>query len=445
MSLVTGLSYAGFVVRDVLMARFFGLGEEVAQFQLAGFLPFFLASVLTNPLYSLLVPEIIQRELISSSSSSSLRHWLADISGSVAAFFLGISLLVFVLSGLVVTGESSPYHFSLLLALCCVVLAMSANVVVANALLNALGKPVAAATPLAVVPLIAIITLLVCGQRWGSIVLAAGMVLGQTANYLIVRSLCRRLGYTLGLWGNPKRWLENNLFIERYSTLVLIGLLLYSTQPVAVMLSKGLGNEVIAALAIGGKGLSMMMWSVWIISSFVILPHFSRLADKDVSISHQMTIRTIWYGVMLSSLVSLIIFLSAPFLVSAFFEGGAFQHSDSNLVGRIIAIGGLQVPFFVVIQLFEKLSSSKCEASGVVLPLMLGLVVNVIFSLISIDSMGIDGVMLGASVGMGTAMLFVLISSARARILSKVDLYGLLAFFSFYGLLAWTLNGVTLI
>ena len=81
--LATGIGYLGFLARDILTARLFGLGEAVALYQLASYLPLFLASTLAGPLYSSLVPEITMRREAGGLDAA----WLGRLAGAVSLAF----------------------------------------------------------------------------------------------------------------------------------------------------------------------------------------------------------------------------------------------------------------------------------------------------------------------------------------------------------------------
>lgn len=161
-SLVSLIGAFGLLVRDLLLINLSGFGTSLDSFYLAMMIPMLLVSILALPLGDALTAALHRmkerkdiQSLLSTTSGASLfsfgllavivlaaaspiyRNFVANGDVSQVVMLIPISLLLFMFSGLVVTG---------------------------NSLLNSLGKPALAAAAQLVVPLVAVGAILVAPE-----------------------------------------------------------------------------------------------------------------------------------------------------------------------------------------------------------------------------------------------------------------------------------------
>lgn len=418
-TVVTAAGYGAFVVRDMLMARFFGLGETVARFQLAAFLPTFLASILGGSLYSSLVPEFARRQGVGEA-------WLGRLSRLVSRGFLlvgalaGLASVAYIhASGSVVAGNLGS--FALLTLFMSAVLALSGSVVTVNALLGSIGHAGAAAAAQAVSPIIAIFVLLGAYQ-WGAPTLAVGALLGQVVNLFLARALLAQHGKQMDVAGNHDHqnstgWPLNRIWLMQFLALVSVSVVLYAAQPLAVLLAERLGTFAVAAVALGGKTITLLNGLVWVTIAYVFLPYFSRIAGDGRGLARRGLTATLAWALVVSIPVTLLLFLLAPTIVSILFEGGAFSSQDAILVGRLTALGILQLPFFATTMLLVKFAVAEHRAWRTIWAMMVGLVANFLMALLLMPNFGVVGVVLGGIAGSAVATLALLIEAAATGLL----------------------------
>lgn len=425
--LATGIGYLGFLARDILTARLFGLGEAVALYQLASYLPLFLASTLAGPLYSSLVPEITMRREAGGLDAA----WLGRLAGAVSlAFAVAAAASLALVAGQGFAAGRQP-SFLLLAALAAAVLAASGAVVMRNALLAVHDRPVAAAAAQALVPLVAIPVLL-AARSSGAFALAVGALAGQAANLLAVRILVARTGIA----PRPARWswpppLEPG-FPARYGALVLAGLLLYAYQPIGVVLAARLGEPAVAALAIGGKATVFLNGLAWVGVAYVVLPRFAQLAARGSREAAAGDLADRLYAGTLAAMpVSLALAMLAEPIVRLMFEGGAFAAADTVVVARVMAWGLLQLPCFVVVMLYLKFAIAHQVPARVAWALLPGTLAGLLAASALMDGFGVAGIALGGTIGIGvSAFLLVAGVSHRLPARERLRLAGLLVLYA---------------
>lgn len=418
--LATVAGYGGFVVRDILMARFFGLGEVIAQFQLAAFLPLFLAAILGGPLYSSLVPEMMRRREPVDVS------WPGSVSTLVWRGFFAAGTLTWLISlGYAAdSGVAGGFaSFSLLALMMSLVLVFSGSVVTYNAILNSLGHPVATAVAQTASPAAAILVLIV-GYRWGAFALAAGMLIGQLANLAWLRLLISRHGVALRSprAGSQVPWPLDRVWLVQYLALVAVSLVLYAAQPMGVILAEQLGSTAVAAITLGGKTITMLNGLVWVTVAYVMLPHFSRIAASgDEAATCRELTRALAAGVAGAVPAALVLFLISPAIIGLLFEGGAFGSRDTALVGRLTAIGVLQLPYFTVAMVFVKHAVADRRVWRMLWALVLGLAGNLVVAMALLHEYGVVGIAGGGVAGVALGALGLLAGAAASGTLRIGD------------------------
>ena len=191
-SMVGGL---GSLIRDLLLINRIGFGAELDGFYLVMMLPMLFVSVFTLPLGDTLASALgrikssrqAQRMLGATLSASLL------LSGLIVALLLANAGTIF--RGFVNGAGIDQVHLILPAAL--MLFLLSGLVVSGNSLMNHLCKPVLTASFQLIVPILSIVAILAAPIKWSILMAVAGMALGQLLNLVALYFVVKAEGYQL--------------------------------------------------------------------------------------------------------------------------------------------------------------------------------------------------------------------------------------------------------
>ena len=425
-ALFTGLGYVGLFLRDIILARWFGVGAELDAFFLATTIPMFLVSVLSIPLGTVIIPQFLAaKEQKSAAAAQRLVSkvalaYVAIILIAAAALFLSSAPLL-ELIGANFTAEKLRLSESLL-AWMLPILVLSGLVIMNNSLLNALGRFTVPSAAQIAVPVISILALVLFGGKYGVVSVVAGMLAGQIINLWLVASNLGKSGFSVRpAWSNGGIPLTGTL--TQYLPLVAAAMLVNLTVPVNIGMASTLEEGSAAALGLGSKIVMFITGLVSTAVATVLLPYFSsfmarnRLLDVRNELSFFLLAAT-----AITIPVSLVMFAGAEFIVRLAFEGGAFTAADVSQVTRVMSYGIIQLPFFTVNLLVLKFAVATGHAWRVLTASLFALVVNIGLNLILMQHSGVAGIALAASLAVAVSACFMLLLFNRLGHISWVDL-----------------------
>ncbi|MGH8671306.1 MAG: murein biosynthesis integral membrane protein MurJ [Burkholderiales bacterium] len=406
-SVLTAITYFGLFIRDIIMARQFGLGDELDAFFVATMLPMFLVSVFSIPLGTTIIPAFLDaRERRSVRAAQEL---LSRVSFMFAIFIVLLAVLLYLLNPLFLPLigwsftpqmlEQSKY----LLLWTLPILALSGHVVLASSTANALGKYIVPACGQIMVPLFAIFALLLFHGRFGVMPVVIGMFAGQIAALSIVSAFLHRQGVSVfPRWAHVNSDLGEMFF--QYLPLVVAALFINLATPVNTAMASSLPPGSVAALTLGNKIVLFMTGVIGTGVATVILPYFSahmarnRLLDIRRELSFFLMAAT-----AITVPLSVTLYLGARPLVELAFQGGVFQIADVSLVAKIMSYGVLQLPFFTSNILVLKFAIATRHSGRVMVASLLGLCINVILNLLLMEHSGVAGIALAASLSVAVS------------------------------------------
>jgi hypothetical protein len=196
-------------VRDILLVRVLGLGADLDSYQLASFIPIFATTLLAVPLGPVLIARFLtirERDGVASAAS-----WVGAMAAALITVFALLSLAITLAVWFGFAGsipELRPSRIAILMGWLTPVVALSGTVVLGNAVSMANGRPVSATLAQLAVPLVSVSLILVLGPTVGAVAAAAGLMLGQLINYLLVAKLSNSLGYPIRPKFGNTRWRE---------------------------------------------------------------------------------------------------------------------------------------------------------------------------------------------------------------------------------------------
>jgi murein biosynthesis integral membrane protein MurJ len=423
---MTTVTFIGLFIRDVIMARLFGLGSELDAFMIAMVVPMFLVAVFSVPIGTAIVPVFLAtRERESQAAAQALAR-------RVAVMFLAAALM---LAG--VLTASTPHlleaaGWSLLpekaartQAITFWMLAIfvfSGLVTLANGLLNALGHYVVPAAAQSIVPVVAIVVLLLFGSAHGAIVVAIAMFIGQLINLaLVYRALAVRGIALLPAAGQETAGTRE--FITQYLPLVAAAVFMQLAMPVSTAMASMLPEGNVAALGLGNKAILFATGLIGTAITSVVLPYFSRhMAQNRLLDARRELSFLLLAGTVIAIPVTVVLyFLSEPF-VRLIFAGGAFGSAEVSLVSRVMAYGILQLPFFVINILLLKFAIAARRPGRVMLAAGIGLAANVLLNLLLMNQLGAPGIALSMTLANAMTAGLMLMLFCRLGDVAWVDM-----------------------
>lgn len=417
-------SYAGLLLRDILMARQFGLNGELDAFVLATLIPMFLVTVVAAPIGSVIVPQYLK---LKSKYSNEIAQQFVN---KVALLFILLAVLlgvVFALSGYGIlknTVGASPttlhdaWH---MMGWMLLVFFFSGPVVLANGLLNALGKYLVPAMAQAIVPVFAIVGLLGFGERYGAIVVVIAMFLGQFANLLVVRYVLSKEGLSVAPSFSrhiPIPW----AFLGQYLPLVVAAFFMNISSLISISIASSLPAGNIAAVGLANKVVIVLMGLLDTILATIVLPHFARILAKGQHSEARKNLSSmLLIGTTVSIPVTFLLYLLAEPFITLVFQGGAFNSSNTDLVANVLSFGILQAPFFVINVLLLKFAIAKQYAGRVMLVALSTVFINVQLSYLLVAHMGAPGLALSITLSTAFSATLMLIIFYKMKHVSFVD------------------------
>lgn len=415
----TFLSNMLLVLRDIVLARWFGLGNDLDAFFIAMIVPMFLVTVLSIPIGTVVIPPLI--ESIEKKSREETQRLITLCSTVILVFMFCLCSLLYI-SGryyLPVIGWGfSPEKILLsrkILMIVLPILFFSGFVILGNSILNARRKFALPALAQAIVPLIAILFLVASARYIGIYAMAFGMIAGQLLNLLIVDHYVRKEGYKIfpmprlsaarDLCKSAFGKLRSSLLPE-YAPLVVAALFVSLGIPVNNMIAASLSPGSVSAYGLGTKFIAFFTGLIGTGISTVMLPHFSSYFATDRIVDARKELSFFLFAATIISIpLTVIIYLLTGPMVNVIFKGGLFTVQDIGIVSRITEYGIIQLPFFCANMLLVKFANARRKNGLVMITSVLALAINVVLNFLFIGKMGVAGIALASSWGviLGTA------------------------------------------
>ena len=423
---VTAISFFGLFLRDVLMARMFGLGSELDAFVAGTVIPMFLVTVVSVPIGAAIVPIFLaERERVSPMAARALAQRIV-LTFTAAAFVLalvvamaGSAFLEIIGWSLVPDKAALAYEVTLWML---AIFIVSGLVTMANGVLNALGHYVVPAAAQAVVPVVVILALILAGGEHGVVVAAMAMLTGQLLNLgLVYRALAKKGESLVKVVREPGQGWGG--FVPQYLPLMAAALFMQIGPPIGTAMASVLPEGSVAALGLGSKAVLFITGLTGAAITSVVLPYFSghmaqnRLLDARRELSFLLLA-----GTIISIPITLGLHVFSGTFVSLLFEGGAFGATESELVSKVMAYGVLQLPFFVINILLLKFAIASRRSGRVMFASMIGLAVSVAFSLLLMTRMGVPGIALAMTFAAAASAAIMLLLFCRLGDVAWVDL-----------------------
>lgn len=350
------------MLKLVVVARYFGIGDPLDAYLIAFLLPSFFAEVIGGSFHAALIPAFVAvRERRGTAAAQSL---LSSIVGVSTALLTAMGLLTALsIDGLLpILGSGfSAENFVLtrrLFFLLLPVLILSGVSTIGRAILSAVDRIGLAAGAPCATPLVTIALLIMAGRTWGPYALAAGAAAGSATELGLVAWGLHRQGLSL-LPCRPVTDPVLHEVLRQYAPVVVGALCMAGAAVVDQAMAATLGTGSVSALNYGNKLVTVFLAIGSGALSTAVLPQYSRLA----ALANWNELRS-----MLASCARLVLAIALPVtlvllaasepLVAFFFQRGAFTEADTAVVASVQRFALLQLPFALLATLMARLISS---------------------------------------------------------------------------------------
>ncbi|MBC8063736.1 MAG: hypothetical protein H7Y17_02825 [Chlorobia bacterium] len=335
------------MIRDLAIAKHFGVSAQADAYFLAVLIPMHLINVVAGSIGVALVPKIIQLEEESApGESQKLVETVTGITLAALTAFGMIAGLIFPLVapqlGSLSTSGSAQLASVLLWAMM-PMLILSGLATVWSAILTAKEK---FALP-SIVPVISPFLILLLLPIWPTeskiYALAIGASLGALIEVTILGVALRRRGFRL-----LPRWYGPELVKDLGGLLVPLGsgaavLTLVSLLP--QFIAAGLSPGSVSVLSYSTKATTLISSIAGVAIATVTQTYFSRLiaANDWTTLRHSLN-RISFTGLLILSTITVIVVIASVPLTRLLFERGMFTDRDTQLVSPVQALYALQIP-----------------------------------------------------------------------------------------------------
>jgi putative peptidoglycan lipid II flippase len=387
--------------KEMLVAAFFGTGDELDAFVIALMVPTYIINVVAGSFNAALIPvhvEVCENEgpaaaqrLFSGTVALTLALLLTT---TLCLILLGPVILPFLCSGF---GPQKVMLTNRLFYLLLPAVVISGVLTNWDSVLNAGERFGVAALAPAMLPLTTIATLNLLGAHWGIDALAIGTIAGLVLHLVVLGWALAKRGVNLlpdwhGLDAAMKR------VVRQYLPLVGAAAMMSSTLLVDQTMATLLAPGSVAALSYANKLVALVLTVGTMALGTAVLPYFSKMVAAADWYGLKHTLRTYTRLILLVTVPTtcLGLWLSKS-LVSLLFQRGKFTAADVQLVSSIQSMYMLQIPFHTLGILFVRMISSLQMNHVLLWNTLLGFTVNIALDYVLMRVMGVAGIALSTS------------------------------------------------
>jgi putative peptidoglycan lipid II flippase len=403
--------------KDAIIAYQFGIGDALDAFLIALVVPQFAINLLGGSLNAALIPTYIQ---VSEQEGQAAAQRVFSTVTVLTSGFLVILCFILMLSvssmlPLLAAGYSSD-KLTLARTLYLVLLpiiVLSGISTTWGAVLNAANRFAWAASVPIVTSVVTILAVLSLAPYWNIYTLAGAAIGGAFLEAALLGWQLKRLGMSL-----LPRWYgmtpATRQVLGQYWPTVAAAFLIGGIQVVSQSMAAMLDPGSVSALSYGNKVTAGLLGIGATAVATVFLPHFSRMVAMAEWDGIRQTLIT-YTGMLLVATIPvtvILIYWSEP-VVALLFQRGAFTESDTHLVGQVQAIILLQVPLYVVGNLFIRLIMALKANQVMIWGNVINLFVCIVLNYVLMQRFGVVGIAVATSVMALISVAFLSLVSLR--------------------------------
>jgi putative peptidoglycan lipid II flippase len=401
-AVLSGFVLLGSIAKELVVAKWFGRGDDLDAYVIAFLLPSFLVNLVSGSVNSALIPTFIQ--VRATEGKEAAQRLFSGVMLWTLVLLVGVSILV---------GLSAPYSLAFLgsgfsaekllltrrlLYVLLPFVTLSGLVTLWTSVLNA-GERFALPALLPILsPVLVIAFLWLAGNTWGIYALAFGLVSGMAAQTVVLAWVLKSHDLHLSL-----RWhgMDANLrqVASQCVPMIAGSLLMGSNDLIDQSMSAMLEPGSVAALNYAKKVVSLFVVIGAIPLSTAALPYFSQMVAHHDWAGCRHTLKTYSRLILLITVpITLGLVLFSHPLIRILFERGAFAAADTSVVSHVLAFLSLQIPFYILGNMGVRLVSALKRNAVLMAIAAVSMVLNVTLNWILMKYAGVAGIALSTSI-----------------------------------------------
>ncbi|HEY6351154.1 MAG TPA: lipid II flippase MurJ [Candidatus Angelobacter sp.] len=413
----TALAKLAATAKELAVADWFGRGDALDAFLIAMLLPTTVVSLLAGAFSGSVIPSFIR--IREEKGQDAAQQLFSSIQIVGLVLLLVVSILLAVVAPFYLPLLGSGFSAAKLLLTRQLLYALLPFVVLNGAIaiwssvLNAGERFALPALTPTVTPLVAVVTLLLCGRTWGIFALAAGTVAGTVLEASLLGRAVRVHGFSLKF-----RWYgfspELRMVMWQYLPMVLATLVTGISPIIDQSMAAMLKGGSVAALNYGNKIINVVTSLSSAALYSAVLPYFSQMvARKDWS-SCRRTLKVYSFLVLAATIpmTAILILVSRP-LVQLLYQRGAFTPADTAVVSEVQVFFSLMIPAYTWAVLFVRLISSLHRNDVLVYATIMSATLNVVLNIVCMRRWGVAGIALSTSLVYTISCTFLAFSALR--------------------------------
>src|SRR5262249_19546958 len=390
------------IAKELLTAKAFGTSNELDAFLIAFVIPTFLINLTDNTLGLSVIPTFIQvRESQGKEASERLFSQLTVLI-LISLLILGsvLTLLSPVLLPLIGSGfNSSKLALTQMLFFWLMpTILLNGISTMGTTVLNANERFALPTIAAAVIPLSILLALIFILQRFGIYTLAIGNVTGFALELIVIILAVKHYGVRWNCrWSAATPALKQVLHQSgpAFISAIVMSSWFLIDQSMAAMLSPG----SVSALNYANRIIALPASMAIIALGNAATPFFSRLVieKKWEEVRHTIH-RYLFMIFIVGSVAAVGLMLIAEPLIHFLYERGSFTSDNTHLVGNILKLYAIQLPFYFVSILIIRLVSAMRANTMLLWVSAINITLNIVLNYILMRKIGVAGIALSTSI-----------------------------------------------
>lgn len=412
----TMIVYLGLAARDIILARWFGISDTLDIFYIAMLWPMYVVAIIGQPFGEVFT---VQFNKIKSKQNSDISIFIAESAGLITSILLVLSILIGLFLSDIVLAIGWKFDASkqaevvgMVLYLLPLII-MSGIVILANSLLNAIGKHAIASFSPVVVPIFALIAVVVFSSSYGVKIVAIGMTIGQVVNLVVVVFALYKAGYVIyprikGIISRAKT------SFSLYLPYIIVAFCVTSLVPTDQLMSSGLEAGSVSTYTLGAKVVYFITALSSTVLTMVLFPFFSHHISEDRG-AHARDELIQWVSIATFVMipVSILFILFSEDIISILYVGREFKVEDVSSVSLVMDVSLIQLPFMIVNLVIMKYLVADKKVITITIPFGCALILNIIMNYVFMREYGINGIAAATSISVIFTTIILLILGKR--------------------------------
>lgn len=396
--------------KEFVVAGIYGRSDAMDAFLAAFLIPNLLINLVAESMNQALIPTLIRVRIHDGQERA--RQLLSGAMISLSGQLIVLSALMAVLARIIfpfLGSGFSPAKLDLSIRLfygLLPVVVITGIATSCTAVLNTLDRFAAPALAQLAMPVAIVAGALLLNGRWRIWALVYATVLGALLHAVLVGSMLIRRGYRPRMERSANR--EAAREVSRQYLPVLLSSVVASAgllvdQAMAAMLPAGSVSALVFANRFVGVIVTLMAGAI----ASAITPSISEMIAQHDWEQCRRTLCTWSRGMAGVSIpIAVLLIAVAQPLVHLTLQHGAFGERDTAIVKSVLALGAIQIPFFVVSRVYYRFVVAMRRTDIVLYCGLVNLVLDVALNLVLMRRLGVAGIALATSCWSAGTLLF---------------------------------------